>query len=378
MVKAKHFEEAQEIRSIGESNNTLGIASAFPSEKPRNDNSLPFTGGWIGSIDYELAYELLGIKHDVSEKPLIRFAHYENVLVYDHHQDRWHEFGKKLDLQDQQNYEKEQLKLEPSWSFPQYTEAFQKISTAIREGEIYQACLTFPFTGEKVKNTRSLFFDLMQKNPAPMAMYLEQDNRTIMSLSPERFLSWDGNFLETKPIKGTRPRGFSAQQDLQFQLELLSDQKETAELSMITDLLRNDLSKVSKPGTVQILDHQAIQVCPKVIHTYSHIRSETREGITAFDILKACFPGGSISGCPKKRAVEILSELETSARGIYTGCLGYISDSGKMDFNIAIRTLEQDQNGIKASFGGGIVADSILRNEFDECFTKAKTFSFSL
>jgi para-aminobenzoate synthetase component 1 len=210
-----------------------------------------------------------------------------------------------------------------------------------------------------------------------MGVYLEQPHRTVLSLSPERFLLFDHGIIETKPIKGTRPRGKSETAIMLQELDLLGSKKETAELSMITDLLRNDLAKVSKPGSVKVLENQALQVLPKVIHTYSHIRSEALAGITSWDIIEATFPGGSISGCPKRRAVELLTTVESSPRGIYTGCIGYISDHGRMDLNIAIRTLEQRGSTITAGFGGGIVADSDGEREWEECFDKAKTFSLS-
>ena len=143
---------------------------------------------------------------------------------------------------------------------------------------------------------------------------------------------------------------------------------------MITDLLRNDLAKVSKPGTVKVIKHQALQKCPGVWHTYSQIKAETKKGTNAWKIIEAMFPGGSISGCPKKRAVEILRELEDYPRGIYTGCLGYISDHGRMDMNVAIRTLEEHQGKVQASFGGGIVYDSVAEREYRECLDKAAPF----
>jgi len=349
----------------------------------RND-PIPFVGGAIGAINYEYGYELLGIMggvgtgRDLSELGgvLVEFSFYDQALVYDHHEKKW--WGINTPAipapgRDAINRVSTGagLNLHPSWDFQKYKKRFDFIHENIRKGEIYQACLTFPFVGDPVKDPRRLFYEFVKKNPAPMSAYLEQSHRTVMSLSPERFISWDGVNLETKPIKGTRKRGNSPTEDQRLKEELLSDEKEKAELCMITDLLRNDMAKVSKPGTVKVLEHQAILECPNVWHTYSHIRSQTKEGIAAWDILESMFPGGSISGCPKKRAVELLSEAEDSPRGIYTGCIGYISDHGLMDMNIAIRTLEQDQHRLQASFGGGIVYDSDASREFEECFAKS-------
>jgi len=343
------------------------------------NHSLPFLGGAIGAMDYEYGYESLGIPYESPRDSLVEYSFYDRALLYDHHQSQW--WGVNMNDEDvifcrnaprRVPTDADPLPdLKPSWNFQEYQKAFDCIHENIRKGEIYQACLTFPFFGEPVEDPRLLFYALAKRHPAPMSAYLEQSERTIMSLSPERFISWDGKYLETKPIKGTRPRGNTLEEDERLKLELLADEKERAELCMITDLLRNDMSRVSKPGTVQVLKHQALQKCPNVWHTSSHIQSQTKEGIAAWDILESMFPGGSISGCPKKRAVELLAKTEPHPRGIYTGCIGYISDHGTMDMNIAIRTLEQTENRLQASFGGGIVYDSEAKREYEECFVKS-------
>jgi|CXWL01.1.fsa_nt_gi anthranilate/para-aminobenzoate synthase component I len=329
---------------------------------------IPFLGGGIGTIDYEGAVE---------------WSFYDAALVYDHHAKQWWGINVEIptslfviptEAEGSLTQNNKPLRLTPSWGFQTYQKAFDVIHDNIRRGEIYQACLTFPFTGPGVKNPRALFAQLFAKNPAPMAAYLEQSDRTVMSFSPERFLEWNGSKLQTKPIKGTRPRGKTPAEDEQMKNELLADAKEQAELTMITDLLRNDLAKVSKAGTVQVIENHALQATPNVWHTYTHIRSETREGIEAWDIVQSMFPGGSISGCPKKRAIELLKEVEPEFRGIYTGCIGTISDHGCMDMSIAIRTLEQKNGILKAGFGSGIVYDSRAQTEYDECFAKAKFF----
>lgn len=344
------------------------LATEMRRRKADQYQELPFIGGAIGTMDYEGAVE---------------FAFYDSALVYDHHEKKW--WGINVTGEDvpccrdainrvSTLGKHSRLELHPLWNFEQYQKAFQIVHDNIRRGEIYQACLTFPFTGPLVSDTRQLFAMLYGKNPAPMAAYLEQSGRTVMSFSPERFISWDGKMLETKPIKGTRPRGDTVEEDERMKHELLADEKEQAELSMITDLLRNDLARVSKPGTVQVLNDHVLQATPNVWHTFSHIRSETKKGISAWDILQSMFPGGSISGCPKIRALEILRDVEQQPRGIYTGCIGYISDHGTMDMNIAIRTLEQNSKEIRAGFGSGIVYDSQAKAEYQECFDKAKLF----
>lgn len=350
--------------------------------KKRNQtftNKFPFLGGAIGAVDYEYGYELLGIPYESPRDSLVEFSFYDQAIIFDHHQRQW--WGVNMNGEDvafcgnaprRVHTDRHPLPdVEPSWNFQEYQKFFDFIHDNIRKGEIYQACLTFPFFGEPVQDPRLSFYELASQRSAPMAAYLEQSERTIMSLSPERFISWDGKNLETKPIKGTRSRGKTPEEDERLKQELLADKKEQAELCMITDLLRNDMAKVSKPGTVQVMEHQALQQCPNVWHTSSHIHSQTKEGIAAWDILESLFPGGSISGCPKKRAVELLAEAEPHPRGIYTGCIGYISDHGTMDMNIAIRTLEQTKDQLQASFGGGIVYDSEAKKEYEECFAKS-------
>lgn len=343
---------------------------------------LPFLGGLIGSIDYEYGYQLLNLNHPYRSRHLVHWNVYDHVLIYDHHREQWYEVKRGSEdrikwrewIDNDPERSPQKLSLHPLWDSEKYEEAFSTIQENIRLGEIYQACLTFAFNGPAVRDPRSLFIQLLQRNPAPMAAYLEQDERSLLSLSPERFLDWDGKIISTKPIKGTRPRGATSEEDERLKLDLLKNEKELAELNMITDLLRNDLAKVSKPGTVSVLKYQELLECPTVWHTFSHIQGRTKERQSAWNIIEEMFPGGSISGCPKRRAVELLQEIEGSPRGIYTGCIGYISDHGRMDLNIAIRTLEQFDDRIRGSFGGGIVYDSLAEQEYQECFDKAEPF----
>ncbi len=342
---------------------------------------LPFLGGLIGSIDYEYGYELMQLPKAPMGDHQVFWNVYDHLLIFDHQESIWSEVLRSetpafawREWPERREKKNHALQLQALWDEEQYTEAFQEVHKNIQKGEIYQACLSFPFEGPQVQRPRESFTELIERNPAPMAAYLEQGDRQILSLSPERFLHWDGSRIETKPIKGTRPRSSDPSEDLKMQKELLEDEKERAELNMITDLLRNDLSQVCEAGTVQVLLHHALQTCPSIWHTYSHIVGKTKQGISAWDIIRKTFPGGSISGCPKRRALEILRDLEHSPRGVYTGCIGYISDHGQMDLNIAIRTLENKPTAVRASFGGGIVYDSEAKREYQECYDKARIF----
>lgn len=358
------------------------ISHVLKERQTDQSSDLPFIGGLIGALEYEFGYAGLDLPNRFSSEHMVEWQVYDHALIYDHQQERWHEVRKGNEdrlhwqewLEQTPRSSDQDLSLAPSWNKQEYVKRFEQLKENIRIGEIYQACLTFPFTGKTTSDPRSLFAQLLQENPAPMAAYLDQGDRQILSLSPERFIRWDGKVLETKPIKGTRPRGKTKAEDEELKNDLLKNEKEMAELNMITDLLRNDLAKVSQPGSVKVIEHQTLLECPQVWHAYSYIRSQSKEGLNAWAILSSMFPGGSISGCPKRRAVELLSQMESEPRGIYTGCIGYISDHGKMDMNIAIRTLENSRTGIRAGFGGGIVFDSKADQEYQECFAKARTF----
>lgn len=264
------------------------------------------------------------------------------------------------------------------WKAPflkeKYREAFEKIQEYILSGDIYQVNLTHILHGETQHPTPQLFGRLCARHPSPMAAYWDGGSTQLLSLSPERFLSLKNDHLKTNPIKGTRPRGHTPEEDEKQKKALLDSEKEAAELNMITDLLRNDLGRVAQTGTVEVTTLRAIQENPSVFHTYSVIEARLKPELDAVDVLKATLPGGSISGCPKKRACEIIAESETQTRGLYTGVLAYLSDSGDMDSSILIRTLVHQNGDLSLGVGGGIVADSELEAEYQETLDKAAPF----
>jgi para-aminobenzoate synthetase component I len=214
-----------------------------------------------------------------------------------------------------------------------------------------------------------------RRNPVQHLAYLEGDGYAIHSASPERFVRVHGRAIETFPIKGTRPRGNDAQQDRAQLAALLASEKEAAELNMISDLLRNDLGQVCVAGSVQVVASRIPRAGPNVWHTASHISGLLREGTSGFDAVLEMLPGGSISGCPKRRALEIIAELEQSRRGVYTGVIGRIDPDGSCDFSVAIRTLVQQGGDVYLSVGGGIVYDSRLEWELEETRLKAVSFA---
>jgi para-aminobenzoate synthetase component 1 len=272
----------------------------------------------------------------------------------------------------------------PEMSKRDYDKAYKKIQEYILEGDIYQVNLTHRlvanFDGNKGRRSKApsaladLFCKILETNPAPFAAYLDCGDTKVLSASPERFLRLEGDKIYTCPVKGTRPRGRTPLEDIKLRDELIASKKEEAELNMITDLLRNDIGQVSEIGSVKVVKHRALQKCPTVWHTYSEVVGRLRDGLSAVDLLHACFPGGSITGCPKKRSMEIIDELEPVKRGVYTGAIGYIDSNGDMDTNIVIRTLVAHDGKLFLNVGGGIVADSTCESEYEETLDKAKSF----
>jgi para-aminobenzoate synthetase component 1 len=254
-----------------------------------------------------------------------------------------------------------------------YLQAIARIREYIRQGDVYQVNLaqrfSFPLSGEPYRLFRRLF-DL---NPAPFYAYLHCDDFQVLSTSMERFLYRRGDYLETRPIKGTRPRGLTPAADAELRRELAASLKDDAELSMIVDLLRNDLGKVCLPRTVKVKEHKRLEAYQNVYHLVSIVTGGLKPECTAVDILRATFPGGSITGCPKIRAMEIIDELEPNVRHVYCGAIGYLGLHRNMDLNVAIRTAIISQGQAHFAVGGGVVYDSREEDEYDETIHKGRT-----
>lgn len=254
-----------------------------------------------------------------------------------------------------------------------YLSKIEKIQEWIRSGDVYQVNLSqhFEFLGSA--KPLDLFLKLTHLNPAPFSAYLHLPEFSIISSSPERFLSKCGHILETRPIKGTAPRGKTVEEDQANRSALIASAKERAELLMITDLMRNDLSRISLPGSVHVPLLWGCEEYSNVFHLYSLVRSQMRPNLHPIEAVRACFPGGSITGCPKLSAMEAIAELEGSPRGIYTGAIGYFAANGDFDLNIAIRTLTATGNRLSLRLGGAIVIDSDPDQEYEETFHKGRS-----
>jgi len=254
-----------------------------------------------------------------------------------------------------------------------YLDAVARVIEYIRAGDIFQANLSQRLEAPLAGTPLALYERLRQRNPAPFSAYLDFGDLVVASSSPERFLRVqpDGR-VETRPIKGTRPRGVGPEHDAALALALTESEKDRAENVMIVDLLRNDLSRVCRPGTVRVPELFALEHYATVHHLVSTVVGDLASGHDAVDVLRAAFPGGSITGAPKVRAMQIIAELEPTARGVYCGAIGYLSTSGALDSSIVIRTYLVRGRDVYFQVGGGIVADSDPEQEYRETLDKAR------
>ncbi len=254
-----------------------------------------------------------------------------------------------------------------------YMNAVKKIKEYIAAGDVYQVNISQRFEMDFEGDAFSLFATLYNDNPAPFFAYIHAGDHLVVSTSPERFLTQNVDRLETRPIKGTRPRGKTSSEDEQLGRELKQSKKDDAELSMIVDLLRNDIGKVCRAGSVRVAEHKRLEAYQNVFHLVSIVDGTLDKDHDSVDLLRATFPGGSITGCPKIRSMEIIDELEPHRRHIYTGSIGYISFHDTLDLSIAIRTATITNGKIIFSVGGGIVFDSDPLEEYEETLHKGRT-----
>jgi len=269
--------------------------------------------------------------------------------------------------------------LRSNFTREQYIEALRATCKYIYDGDIFQANISQRFETLVDCDSASLFARLCEVNPAPFAAYIAMDgNLAVLSSSPERFLKVDGQSIETRPIKGTRRRTGDPDRDRKAKEDLLSSAKDNAELAMIVDLERNDFGRVAEYGTVCVDEARVLETYPTVYHLVSTVTGRLRRGRDIVDLLKASFPGGSITGAPKIRAMEIINELEPTPRSVYTGSIGYISCDGRADLNIAIRTILYEAGRVTFQVGGGIVADSDPDAEYQETLDKGRALAQSL
>lgn len=352
-------------------------------------SGLPFNGGAIGYFSYDLARrleKLPAIADDAEHIPEMSVGIYNWAVVVDHHQrqsflvghgcDEYHwqaliGLFSRLPNESQKSGFTVTSEIKANMDKAVYSSAFQRIKHYLKEGDCYQVNLSQRFVAECVGDPWVAYQMLREMNSAPFSAYLNFPEAQILSSSPERFLKLVNGQVETKPIKGTRPRKAYPASDWHQIDQLRNSSKDRAENLMIVDLLRNDLSKTCQKGSVKVSALFAVESYATVHHLVSTVTGVLAKGQHALDLLKSCFPGGSITGAPKIRAMEVIEELELSRRGVYCGSIGYIGFDGNMDSNIAIRTLVHSNGTIRFWAGGGIVIDSDLEEEYQECFDKA-------
>ena len=386
---------------------SASFASELGESVPRVPLAAPggsFPGGWIGFVSYERGYPLVGLEPESAARagaPHSWFGLYDTFARHDPargevevvswgwtHGDH---FDARLAL-DRAEALEESLRHargappepfdagEPRASLtePEHAARVREILHAIRRGDIYQANLTVRFDVDCTGDGVPLFERLVAENPAPYAAFLEAGSHTIISCSPERLLRARGRHVESRPIKGTARRSTDPAEDDRLASELVASAKDRAELLMITDLVRNDLGKVCDYGTIHVPHLVQLESFPHVHHLVSTVRGRLRRDADVFTALEALFPFGSITGAPKRRAMEILRELETRPRGVYTGTVGWVGFDRSADFNVAIRTGQLVDGVFSFGAGGGIVADSEPRAEWEELLLKAKAFTLAL
>ncbi|MCS7224424.1 MAG: aminodeoxychorismate synthase component I [Armatimonadetes bacterium] len=262
----------------------------------------------------------------------------------------------------------------------QYRRSVERVKAYISAGDIYQACLAQRFLVPCARDPMDLFLYLRQKNPSPFAAYLDGGDFWVISASPERFLHYDptARYIHTRPIKGTRPRGKDGEEERRMRDQLLSSEKDRAEHIMIVDLERNDLGRVAETGSVWVPELCLLETFPTVFHLTSTVEGRLKEGVGLVDLLRATFPGGSVTGAPKIRAMQIIEEVETVSRSVYTGAIGYLSVTGHLDLSMAIRILILC-NGMASFYAGSaIVADSNPEEEYEETLVKARALMNAL
>ena len=357
--------------------------------KQENKYNLPLISGGIAyfSYDYGRKFENIKTRHkkDVGiPEAVIRFyktyiiEDIEKQEIYISYQDK-KDYDNLINILENTKIEKENLiknnnlaNFKSNFEKDEYLKAIQKTIDYIVEGDIYIMNMTQRLMIESKKSPLQVFSYLRKFNPAPFGAYLDFDNFEVVSASPERFIKMKDRLIETRPIKGTRKRGATEEEDLALKNELANSEKDKSELLMIVDLERNDLNRICELKSVVVDELFEVETYSTVFHLVSTIRGKLKEEYSFVDLIKATFPGGSITGAPKIRAMEIIDELENSRRDLYTGSIGYISLNGDCDLNIVIRTAIHKDGKYYLGVGGGITCESDLEFEYEETLQKAK------
>lgn len=377
---------------------------------PSPGSGIPFLGGAVGYLSYDLG---LVLEKKVKSKfkpglgiPDAFFGFYNTVIIIDHHRSSL--YISSLGLPENKSYSEKllaeknfkavlkllykaerakyppknikaaPLELASNFSKVEYLDAVKRAKEYIRQGDIYQVNLSQQFSAKSKMPAFEIYRRLRSFSPSCFGAYFDAGDFQIISSSPENFLRLNGRSVSTRPMKGTRPRSANPAGDKKLKNSLIRSAKDKAELMMIVDLERNDLGRVCDYGSVRVDKLRELEAYRTVFQSIASVSGKLHKNKDRVDLLRACFPGGSITGCPKIRAMEIIEELEPGRRNIYTGCLGFLSYSGSMDFNILIRSILKKGDQLYFGSGGGIVADSQPRKEYQETLVKAKALMQSI
>ena len=370
------------------------LKTYLAEHKDKNNTELPIISGAIGYFSYEYGRKLMevdSVKEDLVSIPDAVLVFYDFYIIEDRHEQRTYliangitrEAAKLLDEMESRingkpvYMQKESdteypIEVQPNFAKDEYKQAVDHMIRYIIEGDIYITNMTQQLTVKSDKVPLDVFYDLRENNPSPFGGYFDYGDFQIVCASPERFLKMQKGHVNTRPIKGTRKRGETPEEDMFMRTELENSEKDKSELLMIVDLERNDLNRVCRPGSVKVTELFSVEEYATVFHLVSDIEGDLEESKNVMDLLEAAFPGGSITGAPKYRAMEIIDELENNKRNLYTGSIGYLTLDGGCDFNIVIRTALYKDGKYYLGVGGGITAESDLEFEYEETLQKAK------
>lgn len=373
------------------------LGEFLKQNRDENETALPIVSGAIGYFSYDYGREHMGVpsaEQDVEPIPQARVVFYDLLLIEDCREKRvWLSAGGQTEDAEallarfRRNIERgmekgfpalpdahatKPITVRPNFEKEEYKTAVDRMIRYIIEGDIYIANMTQRLDVMSDREPLAVFEHLRTHNPSPFGGYLDCGDHQIICASPERFLRLRDGVVETRPIKGTRKRGETPEEDEALRRELELSEKDKSELLMIVDLERNDLNRVCRPGSVEVTELFTVETYATVFHLVSNIRGKIAQGSDVTDLLRAAFPGGSITGAPKYRAMEIIDELEHGKRGLYTGSIGYLTLDGDCDLNIVIRTALHRDGRYHLGVGGGITSESDLEFEYEETLQKAK------
>ena len=370
------------------------LKTYLAEHKDKNNTELPRISGAIGYFSYEYGRKLMEVdsaKEDLVSIPDAVLVFYDFYIIEDRQEQRTYLIangitgeaaklmdemetrinGKPVYMQKESDTEYP-IEVLPNFAKDEYKQAVDRMIRYIIEGDIYIVNMTQQLTVKSDKVPLDVFYDLRENNPSPFGGYFDYGDFQIVCASPERFLKMQKSHVNTRPIKGTRKRGETPEEDMLMRTELENSEKDKSELLMIVDLERNDLNRVCNPGSVKVTELFTVEEYATVYHLVSDIEGDLEESKNVMDLLEAAFPGGSITGAPKYRAMEIIDEMENNKRNLYTGSIGYLTLDGDCDFNIVIRTALHKDGKYYLGVGGGITAESDLEFEYEETLQKAK------